>query len=69
MRYGAHTRLRDLLADPRAVAVLEKHVPGATNHPQLHMALDMSLSEIATYPEAGLTTAKFQALIKELSEL
>ena len=69
MNYSAQTRLRDLLADPRAVALLEKHVPGASSHPQLNQALDMSLREIASYPESGLTTAKFQALVKDLEQL
>jgi hypothetical protein len=69
MNYSTQTRLRDLLADPRAVALLEKHVPGATSHPQLDQALDMSLREIASYPESGLTAAKFQALIKDLEQL
>ena len=69
MKYTEQTRLRDLLEDPRAVAVLEKHLPGATAHPQLSLALDMSLREIAWYPEANLPPAKFKALIEDLGQL
>jgi hypothetical protein len=69
MNYSEHTRLRVLLADPRAVAILESHLPGASTHPQLHLALDMSLREIATFPEAGLTPAKLKAIVEALAQL
>jgi para-nitrobenzyl esterase len=61
--------LRELLADPQARAVLERHVPGATTHPQLDMALDMSLREISWYPESGLTPDEFKALIEDLEKI
>jgi hypothetical protein len=69
MSYSVRTRLRQLLEDPRAVAVLERHLPGASSHPQLHLALDMSLQEIASYPEAGLTPDKLKAIVEELERL
>ncbi|RIK35339.1 MAG: hypothetical protein DCC55_30605 [Chloroflexi bacterium] len=69
MPYNEHTRIRDLLNDPRAVAVLERHVPGATSHPQLPEALDMTLREVSFYPESGLTPAKLQALVQDLAQL
>lgn len=69
MNYSEQTILRVLLDDPRAVAILERHLPGATAHPQLNLALDMSLREIAWYPESGLTPAKLAALLTDLKEL
>jgi hypothetical protein len=69
MTYNEQTRIRDLLNDPRAVAVLERHLPGATSHPQLHEALDMTLREVSFYPESGLTPAKLQALVQDLAQL
>jgi hypothetical protein len=69
MKYNENTPLRTLLSDPRAVAVIEKHLPGATSHPQLDMALDLSLRLIATYPEANLTQAKFEAIVRDLEQL
>jgi hypothetical protein len=69
MNYSEQTRLRVLLADPRAVAILERHVPGASSHPQLHLALDMSLREIASYPESGSTAAKLKAIVEDLAQL
>ena len=69
MSYTEQTRLRELLADPRAVAILERHRPGATTHPDLPSALDMTLREISWYPEAGLTPAAFQAILADLATL
>ena len=69
MKYSEQTRLRDLLADPRAVAVLEQHMPGATNHPQLHQALEMSLREISWYAESGLTESKLKAIVGDLEKI
>lgn len=69
MNYSEQTKLRVLLDDPRAVAILERHLPGATSHPQLNQALDMSLREIAWYPESGLTAAKLTALLTDLKGL
>lgn len=69
MNYSEQTRLRDLLADPRAVAILERHMPGATNHPQINEALDMSLREISWYPESGLTESKLKAIVADLETI
>ena len=69
MPFTIRTQIRELLADERAKATLEKHMPGATSHPQLHMALYMSLGEVATYPESGLTTEKLHALLADLATI
>ncbi len=69
MKYGEMTRLRDLLADPRAVSVLERHLPGASTHPQRDLALDMSLKEISWYPESGLSQATLKAIVADLLQL
>jgi hypothetical protein len=69
MAYSEQTRIREILADERAKAILDKHLPGASTHPQLHMAMDMTLKEISWYPESGLTSAKLQALVEDLAAL
>ncbi|MEZ4656807.1 MAG: hypothetical protein R2911_04490 [Caldilineaceae bacterium] len=69
MSFSIRTQIREILADDRAKAALERHIPGATTHPQLHMALYMSLGEVATYPESGLTTDKLHALLADLAAI
>lgn len=72
MALSAHSTLREILANQQAKAVLEKHLPGATAHPDLPMALHMSLREASFYPEAaqaGLTQEKLQAIDSDLKAL
>ena len=69
MAFSASSTIRQILADERAKAILEKHLPGASSHPQLHMAMGMSLKEISWYPESGLTSQKLEALAAELAQL
>lgn len=45
----AGTRLNQLLEDPRAVEILEKHVPGLTEMPQIKMAGSLTLEGLAAY--------------------
>jgi len=69
MTFGAHSTIRQLLANEAAKAIIEKHLPGATNHPQLDMALDMTLREVATYPEANISAEKLKAIVADLEQL
>lgn len=67
MPFTARSTVRELMANEQARSVLDKHVPGASTHPQLYEAMYMTLSEVATYPESGLTQAKLQALLADLA--
>lgn len=72
MSLTIHSTLRDILSDERAKAVLEKHMPGASSHPDLPMAMHMTLQQISYYPEAaeaGLSQEKLQAIDAELKAL
>ena len=69
MAFSEQTKMREIIADERAKAILDMHLPGASTHPQLYMAMDMSLKEISWYPEAGLTPDKLKALVADLATL
>ena len=72
MTYSIHSTLQDILGDERAKAILEKHMPGASSHPDLPMAMHMTLQQISYYPEAaeaGLSQEKLQAIDAELKAL
>ncbi len=69
MPFNRHSTVRQVLANEKARAVLEKHVPGASTHPDLPMAMDMSLGEAASYPEAGVNSDELEALVAELEKL
>jgi hypothetical protein len=69
MPFSIHSTLREILADERARAVLEKHVPGSTSHPRLDEGKQLSLAEIASYPEAGLSRETLNAIGEDLRRL
>ncbi len=59
--------LRALLADPGGRAVLEKHVGAHINNPQIEMALDMSLEQIAPFAADLLTPELLKAINDDLA--
>jgi hypothetical protein len=69
MSFSASSTIRELLADERAKSVVEKHLPGASRHPDLPQALSMSLREISYYPESGLTPSKLKVIDEELKQI
>jgi hypothetical protein len=69
MPFNASSTIRDLIADERARAVVEKHLPGASKHPDLPQAMYMSLREVSYYPESGLTPSKLKEIDEELKQI
>ena len=69
MGFSANSTIRQVLADENAKAAVEKVLPGFSNHPQLYMALDMTLKEVSWYPESGLTQAKLKEVVDALESL
>ena len=69
MAFSENSTIRQILADERAKAILDKHFPGASTHPQLYMGMDMTLKQISGYWESGMTPEKLKALVEELAGL
>jgi hypothetical protein len=69
MAFTTTSLVKDVLANAAARAVVERHLPGATNHPQLYEAMYMTLSEVASYPESGLTQQKLHLLLADLAQI
>ena len=72
MPYSLDSKLGDLLTDPRVVAILEKHLPGASKNPMIGMARSMTLKVILTFPQArqaGLTKELAEKVLAEANAL
>ena len=72
MPYSIQSTLQDILNNEQAKAILEKHLPGATAHPDLHMGMHMTLQQISYYQEAvqlGVTQETLQAIDADLKSL
>lgn len=68
MGFSVNSRLKDLIDDERARAVLIKHL-GDRDDPRINMVLYESLRSIAYYPEANISQEKLQAIDEELRAL
>jgi hypothetical protein len=71
MEFTLDTTLDQYLADPRAKALLDKYVPGASTNPMIAMAKGMSLRMLLSLPQAkqfGLTEEKAESLLQEINK-
>jgi hypothetical protein len=71
MEFTLDTTLDKYLADPRAKALLDKYVPGASTNPMITMAKGMSLRMLLSLPQAkqfGLTEEKAESLLQEINK-
>lgn len=62
-------QLHELLSDSAAHAVLERYLPGFSAHPQLQMALSMTLTGIANFVPDQVTPGMLSAIAAELEML
>lgn len=69
MSFSINSTVRQIMADERARAVVEKHLPGASRHPDLPQAMHMTLREVSYYPESGLTPEKLKAIDEDLQQI
>ncbi len=71
MALSADTTVGEILDNPKAKAVLEKHVPqlASVGASMLAMARPMSLKTVAGFPQAGITPDKLKAIIDDLAKI
>ena len=58
-----------LLADDKATAVLEKHIPGISSNPQWDQAKAVNLKTLAPMTQGMITDAMVEAIAEDLSKL
>jgi len=71
MELTLDTTLGTILDDPRAKAVLDKHLPGVSSNPLVGMAKGMTLNMILSMPQAaelGLTKEKAESILAEINK-
>jgi hypothetical protein len=69
--YTLDSTLGQILADPRAKAVLDQYLPGVSSNPMVAMVSGMSQRMVVSMPQAaqmGLTEAKAQAVVNEINK-
>ena len=72
MDFTMDSKLGDILDNPQAAAILDKYVPGASQHPMLAIGKGLTLRIIVSTPQAaqaGLTQEKVEAILAEINKL
>jgi hypothetical protein len=67
--FSIDTPIRDILANPAAAAVLEKHIPGVAEHPARPQFEAMSLKQVQPLSQGMITDAMLAAIDAELKAL
>ena len=71
MKVTLDTTLGTLLDDPKAKAVLDQYVPGASSNPMIGMVRNMTLNNLLALPQAaqfGLTKEKVEWILVEINK-
>ena len=61
--------IKDLLANAQTRAVLEKHLPGVSQHPALPQFQDMTLAQVAPVSQGAVTAEMIAAIDADLKAL
>ena len=61
--------IKDLLANAQTRAVVEKHLPGVSQHPALPQVQDMTLTQVAPLSDGLVTPAIIAAIDADLKAL
>ena len=71
MAYTLDTTFGELLADPRAKAVMDQYLPGVSSNPMIDMVKGSSLRALISMPQVamlGITQEKVQAILDEVNK-
>ena len=70
MAINANSKLREVIADERAVAIIDKYVPGFMNNAaQMGPCMGMKFSMLIRFPQAGIPVDAQKKLVEELNAL
>ncbi|MDO9235457.1 MAG: hypothetical protein Q7U28_05400 [Aquabacterium sp.] len=69
MSFSIETKLADLLDNEATKAILEKHMPGISTHPQIGMGKGFALSMVAKFSGGLITDDLLQKVSADLAAL
>lgn len=69
MAYTLDSKVKDIMAEPKAVEILEKYVPGFSSNKRLKMVYSMSLRDIAKFPQSALSPELLEKIEIELKTI
>ena len=69
MAVTVDSKIKDILADPRAADIVAKYSPGFKTDRQMKMVYGLSLRALAKFPQAKALADNLAQIEKELAEL
>jgi hypothetical protein len=69
MAINSKSKLKEILADPRAVAIIEEYKPGFSSDPQMGPVMGMRLNLLLNFPQSGFSEEDKQAIMAKIDAL
>jgi hypothetical protein len=69
MAINSKSKLRDILEDERAVAIIEEYKPGFTQSDQLGPVMGMRIGILLGFPQSGFTPEQKAEILAKLDAL
>jgi len=69
MAINSKSKLRDILEDPRAVAIIEEHKPGFTENPELTPVMGMRMNLLLNFPQSDFSEEAKKDILDRLDAL
>jgi len=69
MSFSIDSKLGDLLDNTQTNAILEKHLPGISNHPSIGMGRSMPLKTVADFSGGMITSEHLSKIAADLAAL
>lgn len=69
MAINSKSKLRDIMADERAVAIIEEYKPGFASDPQMGPCMGMRMNLLLKFPQVGLPKEAIDDIVARLDAL
>ena len=69
MAINSSSKLREILEDERAVAIIDEYIPGFVSNPELGPVAGMKMKTLLKFPQVSLPKEQVEEIIAKLDAL
>jgi hypothetical protein len=69
MAFSLDSKIKEILKNPAAAAVLDKYSPGSSKNPQMKLVGGLTLRKLAEFPQSAALQPHLEELNKELQAI
>ena len=69
MAINSSSKLREILEDERAVAIIDEYIPGFVSNPELGPVAGMKMKTLLKFPQVSLPKEQVEEIIARLDAL